>query len=457
MASLCSRDTMAYKTKLLITVAIFLTGLLFLFTLKNYMRPYAIGGFYFQQFSSETLMQTVPIEDLRNTPIQTLFNIHIQPPILDIIRAILVHLSPSSDLEPLLHRVDKSLYILWNVLYGILGALIFYWLSGVIPSGLAILVSLFFLAHPASILYATILDGTLLSSVIILWAFYLLWNIRENQHKPIALITIVMLLLFFTRSIFQWPSILVFGLSLLLLRVPKRRVILFLIIVGGISGLYLGKQYYKFGLLSTSSFTGLNLTRSIGYNSMGSYWNYLKFPENSQIKGDHLANVLVRKRKFIGVPNFNHISYLKLNKYLKDEYKSLLRTTPLRKLIKSYAQNARIYFNSSSIYGRHVIVDRIPWRGLYDDLFSFPILPAAIILALIMWLARIKDNDYIKGIAFALPAFFIFFVSILFEKGENMRFKFFLEPVIFIFIITQFFISGKLVYQKVRTHLSTRS
>jgi hypothetical protein len=37
----------------------------------------------------------------------------------------------------------------------------------------------------------------------------------------------------------------------------------------------------------------------------------------------------------------------------------------------------------------------------------------------------------------------IFAISVLFESGENMRFKFFIEPVLFIFIASQIYLAGQ--------------
>ena len=42
----------------------------------------------------------------------------------------------------------------------------------------------------------------------------------------------------------------------------------------------------------------------------------------------------------------------------------------------SYAENLAIYFKPSSTYSsNHVIVDRLPWTNLYNEIFSAPVLP----------------------------------------------------------------------------------
>ena len=46
-------------------------------------------------------------------------------------------------------------------------------------------------------------------------------------------------------------------------------------------------------------------------------------------------------------------------------------------------------------------------------------------------------SDYPAAVGLGLPAAFVFAVSVFGEWGENMRFKFFLEPVLFVFIVAQ--------------------
>ena len=224
------------KNVLLLGVAIAIAGFLFQLGLQQSMRSYAIDGLYFQGWSSEKMMQTVSIEDLQDAPFTTLFNLFIQPPAFDAIRAIFANIWATPDLSILSRKVDQSLLFLGAVLYGWLGTLVFWWLAPMTGVGYAIIAALFFMVHPACIYYATFLESTLLSTVLILWAYYLLWSLRKNPEKSIILFIVASLALFFTRSFFQWPAILVFALSLALLKVPFRRVVIFLVICGGVVG-----------------------------------------------------------------------------------------------------------------------------------------------------------------------------------------------------------------------------
>ena len=73
----------------------------------------AIAGVYLQAWPSEVMMQTLSIEDLRDEPFKSLWYLHIQPPMLDGIRAIFANLSNALDLLSLQYDVDRSLYFTW--------------------------------------------------------------------------------------------------------------------------------------------------------------------------------------------------------------------------------------------------------------------------------------------------------------------------------------------------------
>ena len=149
---------------LIISIAIALAGILFQMGLQWWMSPHAIRGFYFQRWSSEDVMQTVSVQDLRDTPVQALWYNHIHPPALDAIRAVFAQVWSTPDNPTLLRRVDRSLYVLWAMLYGAMGALIFWWLARATRPWFAGAAAALFLLHPAAIFYATLMEATLIST-----------------------------------------------------------------------------------------------------------------------------------------------------------------------------------------------------------------------------------------------------------------------------------------------------
>ena len=113
--------------------------------------------------------------------------------------------------------------------------------------------------------------------------------------------------------------------------------------------------------------------------------------------------------------------------------------------VKSIIFNTKKYWLPSSQYeeaGPHAIVDQLPWRRLYDSLFSDGILISAIAAAAILWLWQNGFSPVHLRFAAALllPMGYIYAISMagnLGEWSEANRFKFFLEPLFYIFIVSQ--------------------
>lgn len=424
----------------LIGCLVFLLGFLIDMGLQALLRPYARDGIYFQAWSSEDMMQTVSLRDLRLAPVESLLNIHIAPPGFDLLRALLAQLWPASDLQSLLRRVDSSLYVLWAVLLGLLGGVIFLWLSHRTHPVLAGLSALVFVLHPASIFFATFLDTTLPTSVLVLAAYYMLWRMRGGMTASLAVFCLLGLALFFTRSIFQLPFLILLAICACLLGAARRWWAVFILVTGLVGGIYTLKQWLQFGIPTTSSLAAVNLSNSVGAGlSTRNYAAYLQDPRNLKVTDGNRADVLVSTTKLDGQPNFNNLNYLTLDQTLYRRFEDrVLHATP-GALLSSYAENLAIYFEPSSWYSSdNVIVDRLPWRSLYDRVFSAPVLPVLLVAGTAFWLVQIiRGTLYSKGLGVALPAAFIFLASVLLDKGENMRFKYFLEPLMFVFIISQ--------------------
>jgi len=311
---------------------------------------------------------------------------------------------------------------------------------------------LFFSAHPALIFYATLLDTTLLSAFLILSFYYLLWLVKETRTFPASTLAISFLLLFFTRSIFQWQWLLLLTLSLILMRFPYKKLIVFLAIAGIAVGLYIIKQESLFNLSSTSSFTGLNLCDSIG-GCTGSWDLYYNGPiVQNQASPSEKPHVLTTIRKVNSVFNFNNEYYLIINQHLEQQYRTKLislLSSPLQ-LINNYLFNLRLYMSPSSQYSQNSIIDYLPQRATYDYIFSFPVLPLLLTIAFVFWSSQVRRSDIRSVIGFCLPAVIIIFLCIVADRGENNRFKFFIEPVLFVFLASQAYTAGKKIIEYVK-------
>lgn len=430
----------------LYSAIVFLIAAAYALGLQHMMRSLTPDGMYFHPWSSETMMQTVSLKYLREEPVRTLLSIHIQPPAFDAVRAVLAlpfrHLSQ----EEAVRQVDHALYTLGAVVLAMLVALVFRWLAeySLAVAGVG---TLLVLLHPASIFFATFLDSTLLSSFLVAATYLSLWRIKTGRATSSVGLSLLVLALFFTRSIFQWPAVLMFALCLYLVGARPRMLWTFLISTSLIMGLYLAKQAHQFGLLSTTSFSGISLANSIGVGlGTATYETYFEQVGVGTSVDPSLPGVLSSRTKINGEPNFNNIAYLELNRLLLARYAEALRHSSFERLAASYLENALIYFMPTSTYSDHVIVDNLPWTNLYDAAFSAPVLPILLLLSFIIWAARAaKLRTIRKGIGVLLPALFIMAVCIVSDKGENMRFKFWLEPIMVVFLVSQFHAGARLL------------
>lgn len=145
---------------------------------------------------------------------------------------------------------------------------------------------------------------------------------------------------------------------------------------------------------------------------------------------------LSRRIKATGTPNFNHLSVLSLNRDMADYCAERIRQLSLPAELEAYRLNWQIYFSPSSHYVTpNEIVVRLPWRERYDKLFSTPFLPAALGIAFILSILYVRGDSITRHVGLLLPGVYIFAVSVLGERGENMRLKIFLEPLFYLFII----------------------
>ena len=413
---------------------IFLLSFGLLMWAESVLRPQAIVGIYFHGIPSETMMQTVSILDLKQHLFQSLWNIHIQPPMFDSLRGLLALFSGSSDSLQLQYFVDQGLYLIWGVGYGLIVALMFWWLAKISNIQFSLVATLIFAASPAALLYTTLLETTFLSSFLIFCFIYLLWKIKNSEPVSPFLLSLSFLALFFTRSIFQWQWIFIVAICLVLMKYPLSSLKKFIVISAVVMGLFLTKQFLLFEIASTSSFTGLNLCQSI--RACKSHFITPLALDSG------IPSVLSRDQKLTGAHNFNNLVDLELNKAYLGDYKEKLSTISVTDLISNYHQNLKIYFQPSSNYAStNTFLVSIPprWKNYYEKFFSAPIFPILLVVSALFWIFSAPRKERLKSMGIFIPVFAIFTISILFESGENMRFKFFIEPVLYVFIMSQLY------------------
>ncbi len=169
------------------------------------------------------------------------------------------------------------------------------------------------------------------------------------------------------------------------------------------------------------------------------YAAYLDEPGHPTRVSPGMPGVLTRRSKSGGQPNFNHIDYLSLDQQLSARFWQAIRRDSFGELARNYAENVGIYFRPSSSYSSgHVIVEHLAWRPFFDWVFSAPILPLMLLLCGAASAVRaLRTHTLPADLGILLPGLFVGLVSVLADKGENMRFKFFVEPVMIVFLVSQ--------------------
>jgi hypothetical protein len=420
-------------------VGVFVIAVLWIFLLEERFRNDAAEHLYFHPWTSEYMMQTVSIGDLRVEPWKSLWYNHIQPPAFDAIRAGIAAFYPSANGEALMRRVDQWLYRLWMLVYAGAAVLTFSWLRRVRGARAALAGVFIFILLPGPIFYATFLDSTLLSSMLILWFFWSLWRFGRGEAVATELV-LVSLALFFTRSVFQWPFLVVLGLSLWLMAAPRSRAVRVLVPIAAVMAAFLAKQYLLFGLTTTSSFGPDSFCKGLSEYCHGT--TRVELPKTTDRFN---AFVLRRAEKLNGEYNYNQEAFLERSFSQMEEYKVLLRRLTPGRALELLRINLRFYLRPTSRHSSHVIVDRLPWRSPFDFLLSGESFVALLLLSTAAWLRECfkevgaaRRAALRRGLGLALPALYVAAVTIVFESGENMRYRFFLEPTFVVFFWISF-------------------
>ncbi len=407
-------------------------AIVFLAGLRAWAGAHALPNGYLHAWTSEYMMQTVSTADLRSEPWRSLVFLHIQPPAFDGLRALLVARHGDLAGPQLLAAVDHDLYRAWGLAYGALVALACAWLGQLGGTRAGLLGAALLALQPAVLFYATFLDSTFVSALGVLWLTYELWRLGPGGRGSLVRTGLAVAALFLTRSIVQAPFLLVLAASLLLLGLERRRALRLLLPVALLMGLFLAKQYALFGLTITSSFGPDSFCKGLSAYCQGS--TPVELPHALPPPG--AAATLRTIQKLNGEYNYNQLAFLRRSFSQLVEYRALLARTPPSELALLVAHNVSLWLRPSTRHSAHVLVDRLPWRGAGDALMSGWALALMLLLAAGHWALaeRSRAANLRRGLGLALPALYFAAVSIVFESGENMRYKFFVEPLLFVFL-----------------------
>lgn len=421
--------------------AVFLASLLFLNLLEDFYRPQTKDGVHLQVWTSDDMMQTLPIKQLRKTPVQSLWYLHKQPPMLDFIRSVTAQFLRDIPDEYLLLREDRLLYCVWSVFFAAMASIVYIWLRRLTNIPFALFATFMWVIHPAPIVYSMLLEGTLMSSLLILWFFYEFWDIDRNRGSVFR-VTLISALLFYTRVAFQWYFFPVLLVSLALKKVSLRRLVIFSALSFVLVFPYVIKQYALFGTTSSTTFAG--------YHKCGILWYQPSQDEINGIKASLRFKYPQKAVIYSGGDRYNTRDQCLDNLAYTEAFRRQLKSDPrgsFKQVLRSFKANFKVYWEASSLYGNNIYVGGLFWTKRYNSIFSRYAFTGLLIFAFLIWAYfNVKRKGWpsrISGhIGLFIPAAYIFLNSNLSNRCywiEANRLKFYLEPVFYIFITSQIF------------------
>ena len=93
-------------------IVLFVFSVILLYSFEVLTKQYRINDVYYHVYQSDSLQQTIQSDILERSPFKSLFYIHVQPPVIDSIRAFVVSSWDKTD-GNLSKYLDTRLYLIW--------------------------------------------------------------------------------------------------------------------------------------------------------------------------------------------------------------------------------------------------------------------------------------------------------------------------------------------------------
>lgn len=404
--------------------------------------------------------QYLDINTLRNNLIDGVWYNHAQPPFFNLLLGIILKLFGNHAIfvfSFLLKIISLSNAIL---LYNLLKKI-------EINRNIALIISVFYLISPASIILETELYYTTLISFLLLVGFTNLLKLNnEIRWSNLIGFFLPILLICLTRSMYHliWLT----GVSIIVILFnKKRKEVKKLYIIASLSLIILGgwylKNYMIFGTFSTSSWMGMNLSRNVfhdnestdssrieaykPFSSISTYQSFIEKEDEYKYRGLNNRDLLseFKNDSFI---NLNHIAYIEISKKYLIASKNHIFKHPTS-YTKNVIQSGFLYFAPATTYS--LIRNQVQKIRIYDAIFSFNLtclaktkserritllisaIPRIILYLYIFfilfrdWIQKRQIRLFNTLIVFTIS--YIFILGSLLEHYENMRFRFEIEPL----------------------------
>ncbi|MDB5035740.1 MAG: hypothetical protein JWQ98_2981 [Chlorobi bacterium] len=432
---------------------------------------------------------------LRDHLLQTLFYLHEQPPLLNLLVGIILKLFPS----------DYA--IVFNGIFigvGLAISIVLYKLMTHMGVGkiVALIMVLIFMVSPASILYENLFFyDYLLAALLIASAFLLFQYLTIGRLRYLVLFFVLLAVIVLTRSLFHLSWLLLVMVLLMILRRDQWKKI---VLAGCIPCMLAVSIYVKnlvvFGNFGGSTWFGMNMARVTicqldsadraamvrnkelsplslipPFSNLSSYQRSVGtgYPTGIPTLDRPL------KRDWLGCStNFNNLAYIEISRQYGRDAQYVLTHRP-GAFGKAIMLSSFYYFYPASV---HFLLDsnraRISWYerifdlAIYGQLYDYQnahphqdipdshgvakifkvgiMLVIGIPLLLLYGIRSIRQNFNagLRGRALSITLAFIvgtmlwiMVVGILFECGENYRFRFMTEP--YCFLLLGLFLSNR--------------
>lgn len=145
------------------------------------------AGYLLQDWSSDVMMQTLPLKDMVAFGPLALWYSHIYPPLQDAIRYLFALPEVSGGESPSIVAVDQRLYVLYALCFGLLNAMVFVWVRSLTGSGWwGLGATLIWAMNPGYLTVMMLLDPSPLAALLISLALLLLYFFLRYRNMGYA-------------------------------------------------------------------------------------------------------------------------------------------------------------------------------------------------------------------------------------------------------------------------------
>lgn len=392
-----------------------------------------------QPWTSDGMMQTVEIEKLASNGLKSFWYLHVQPPMFDFIRYLLILPEIITDNKINLLSLDYRIYSFYIILFGILNIFVFkFGLLLGLKTKYAIFITMVWSLYPGNLLCATLLEGTYLSTCLLtISLYYLLKAIKNEKLATYCTFLIFTLLVSLTRTVFQIHillPIIMFSYWFIFIKwSPIKKNVTIQLLASFFTLLLLAlpvKQQLLFGTTSTTTFAG--------EHKIGILW--VKYSEESLESIAVPSKIILNSEKFIS--KYNSPKNVIENYRLEQLFFENIKSKPFESLIsllKSLWLNLKNASHPTSNYTENLLVKYHPLLSLYNLIFSFPIYLIITFISMLSFWSRKKSLNIST---FGLIQFTLFYslltLTILlanrYDWSESIRLKTLIEVPIFLII-----------------------